>query len=233
MFAKHSMTLVLGLGLFACASRCPEPAAPGASPAPSAVLLPDGRVRLADGREVSAAEAATLLPPGASLALESAPPVNAALADPPQTATTAAPTPATSAAPPPGEPPPAASSSATADAPPTGALPEVVVENVGLHIGGGPNDDATKAPFKAAIEQRFEDLRKCYVHAEEPAKGGTFGVDLFIGRNGGHPELRQPRTGMKGNEFRECVKRAFAAVEFTKPPRGPTVISYSVRFALR
>ena len=40
------------------------------------------------------------LPPGASLALESAPPVNAALADPPQTATTAAPTPATSAAPP-------------------------------------------------------------------------------------------------------------------------------------
>ncbi len=114
-----------------------------------------------------------------------------------------------------------------------GSLPEVVVSNVGLHIGGGPNDDASKAPFRAAIEKRFEDLRKCYVHAEEPEKGGTYGVDLFIGRNGGNPELRQPRTGMKGAAFRDCIKRAFSSVVFGKPPRGPTVISYSVRFKLK
>jgi len=111
-------------------------------------------------------------------------------------------------------------------------LPEVKVENVGLHIGGGPNDDATKAPFQQAIEKHFVELRACYVKVEDPVKGGTFGVDFHIGRNGGKAQVKQPRTGMKGPEFRQCVLDVLESVEFDKPKKGPTVISYSVRYTL-
>lgn len=113
------------------------------------------------------------------------------------------------------------------------SLPEVEVHNVGLHIGGGPNDDATKAPFLKAIESHFDAFRGCYVKVEEPEKGGTFGVDLHIGREGGKAEVKQPRTGMKGTEFRNCVVRVFEGIEFGKPKKGPTVISYSIRYALK
>ncbi len=116
---------------------------------------------------------------------------------------------------------------------PAAPLPEVIVETVGLHIGGGPNDDASKAPFLRALSDNFDGFRACYVKAEEPEKGGTFGVDLFIGRNGGAPQVRQPRTGMKGNDFRKCVIEAFGEVAFEKPPKGPTVISYSIRYRLK
>ena len=112
-------------------------------------------------------------------------------------------------------------------------LPELVIERVGLHIGGGPNDAKTKEPFHKAVEQRFEDLRACYSEVVDPKKGGTFGVDLFIPAAGGNPEVRQPRTGMAGPKFRQCVLDAFGKVNFHKPPRGPTVISYSIRFKLK
>lgn len=123
------------------------------------------------------------------------------------------------------EPPPAPSD-------PSKALPEVKVENVGLHIGGGPNDDASKAPYLKALERHFDEFRACYVKVEEPAKGGTYGVDFHIGKNGGKAELKQPRTGMKGTEFRKCVLAVFESVEFDKPQKGPTVVSYSLRFSL-
>lgn len=122
----------------------------------------------------------------------------------------------------------AASSSAP---PPAPALPEVKVENIGLHIGGGPNDDASKQPFKQAIEPHFDDFRKCYALVDEPAKGGTFGVDLRVGRNGGKPEVHQPRTGIKGKKFRDCMVEAFKTVEFGKPHK-PVVFSYSLRFTV-
>jgi hypothetical protein len=127
---------------------------------------------------------------------------------------------------------PAPSASAAPVVEQPGSLPEVVVENVGLHIGGGPNDEATKAPFKAAIAEHFAEFRQCYVKVEEPGKGGTFGVDLRIGRDGGQPKVEQPRTSMRGEQFKSCVLRVFSAVEFKKPPRGATVISYSLRFTV-
>jgi biopolymer transport protein ExbD len=135
-------------------------------------------------------------------------------------------------APPP--PPPSASAEPPAAPPaePAQPLPEVKVEAVGLHIGGGPNDEATKAPFLHAIEQHFDELRACYVKAEDPEKGGTYGVDFNIGKGGGKAKLEQPRTGMKGPEFRKCVLGVFENVEFEKPKKGATVISYSVRFRL-
>ncbi|MCB9587230.1 MAG: hypothetical protein H6718_17660 [Polyangiaceae bacterium] len=113
------------------------------------------------------------------------------------------------------------------------SLPEVVVKNIGLHVGGGSNTDAEKAPFKEAVEKHFDELRACYKQVEDPLKGGIFGVDLKIGRSGGHPDVSQPRTSMKGQAFRDCVIGVFKSVEFDKPPKGPTVISYSVRFSAK
>ncbi len=129
-------------------------------------------------------------------------------------------------------PAPVAAPAAPGDAPPAPtALPEVKVENIGLHIGGGPNDDASKLPFKQAIEPHFDAFRKCYALVDEPAKGGTFGVDLRVARDGGKPEVKQPRTGMKGKGFRECMVDAFREVEFERPHK-PVVFSYSLRFTV-
>lgn len=102
-----------------------------------------------------------------------------------------------------------------------------------MHIGGGSNDDATKAPYKRAIEPHFDDFRRCYQLVDEPSKGGTFGVDLRIKRDGGRAEVQQPRTGIKGAKFRDCMIVAFSAIEFEKPKTGPTMVSYSVRFDLK
>ncbi len=112
------------------------------------------------------------------------------------------------------------------------SLPEVVVKNIGFHIGGGTNTEEEKAPFRAALEQRFDDLRRCYKLVEDPAKGGVFGVDLRVGRNGGKATVSQPRTSMRGQPFRDCVIRTFESVEFQRPAKGPTVLSYSVRFSM-
>jgi hypothetical protein len=110
-------------------------------------------------------------------------------------------------------------------------LPEVVVENIGLHIGGGPNTPAVKEPFVAAVAQRFRDFRLCYTHSNDPEAGGVFGVDLRIDREGGHPEVSEPRTKMGGPEFRQCVLDVFRSVSFERLDK-PTVISYSMRFTL-
>jgi hypothetical protein len=110
-------------------------------------------------------------------------------------------------------------------------LPEVVVENIGLHIGGGPNTPAAKEPFLSAVEQRFRDFRLCYSQSSDPQAGGVFGVDLRIARDGGHPEVSEPRTKMGGPEFRQCVLDVFRAVSFGRLEK-PTVISYSLRFTL-
>ena len=110
-------------------------------------------------------------------------------------------------------------------------LPEVVVENIGLHIGGEPNTPASKAPFLSAVAQRFRDFRLCYTKSNDPQAGGVFGVDLRIAREGGHPEVSQPRTRMGGPEFRQCVLDVFRAVSFEQLEKA-TVISYSMRFTL-
>lgn len=133
-------------------------------------------------------------------------------------------------------PPVASASPAASSAPeappldePPGKLPEVRVENIGLHIGGGPNDDAHKEPYRKAIEPHFDDFRECYKKVDEPAKGGTFGVDLRVPREGGKPDVRQPRTGIKGQGFRDCMVSTFQTIDFP-PPHKPVVFSYSLRF---
>jgi hypothetical protein len=115
----------------------------------------------------------------------------------------------------------------------TGApLPELKVHLAGMHIGGGPNDDASKRPFIRAIEDVYEPLRACYRKADDPMHGGTFGVDLKIAGKGGAPEIQQVRTVLKGENLRECLTTVFKGISFSPPPKGPTVVSVSVRFSL-
>ncbi|MBI5533911.1 MAG: hypothetical protein HY898_14410 [Deltaproteobacteria bacterium] len=98
-----------------------------------------------------------------------------------------------------------------------------------MHIGGGPNDAATKEPIKLSVEPHFDAFRKCYPLVE--GKGaGDFGIDLKIGKDGGKAKLSEPRTAMKGAAFKDCVVKVFEGIEFRKPKGGATVVSYSLRF---
>ena len=115
---------------------------------------------------------------------------------------------------------------------PDKALPELKVEALGMHVGGGKNDAQEKAPFHRALERQFPAFLECYRLAEEPWAGGSFGIDIKIPRAGGAPVLEQPRTKIRGAGFQDCMLAAFGKAAFEKPKAGPTVISYSVRFTL-
>lgn len=142
----------------------------------------------------------------------------------------------TPATPAPSEPTPAGGVSASSPSTNTGGagspLPELKVHLAGMHIGGGPNDEVSKRPLIQAIEAAYEPLRVCYRNAEDPLHGGTFGVDLKIAGKGGTPEIQQVRTALKGERLRECLTSVFKGIQFAPPPKGPTVVSVSVRFSL-
>lgn len=126
---------------------------------------------------------------------------------------------------------PAASAAADPVAPDDAApLPKVKVANIGMHIGGGPHDDFTKEPIKRSVAPHFDEFRRCFALAEDPTKGGDFGIDLRIEKDGGKAEVRKPRTALKGQAFTKCVVGVFEQIDFLKPRRGPTVVSYSLRF---
>lgn len=115
---------------------------------------------------------------------------------------------------------------------PERALPELRLEALGMHVGGGTNSPEEKAPFHRALERQFSDFLACYRLVDDPWAGGSFGVDLKIARAGGAPKVEQPRTRIRGAGFQECMVTAFGNVQFEKPKAGPTVVSYSLRFAL-
>jgi hypothetical protein len=119
--------------------------------------------------------------------------------------------------------------SASASAPPV-ELPAVVVKNIGMHIGGGPNDDATKAPIKRSVQPHFDAFRACFAKVVDPSKGGDVSVDLRIDKAGGKAELRKFKSALEGEGFEACVREVFAAIDFEKPKTGTTVVSYSLKF---
>jgi len=188
-----------------------------------------------------------LLPLGVALGLmascarssavpDAQPPVPSATA-PTVTATEAA-APASSPPPqsetPPAASPPVPSPIASSPAPAPSAappLPAVVVTNVGMHIGGGPNDDVTKEPIRKSVEPHFEALQRCWALVESGDKPGDFGVDLRIAKGGGKAKVTQPRTALKGGAFKDCVVKVFEEIDFLPPRKGDTVVSYSLRFA--
>jgi len=113
----------------------------------------------------------------------------------------------------------------TAEAP----LPAVKVSNIGMHIGGGPNDDVTKDPIRRSVQPHFDELRRCFTRVDEK-KTGDFGVDLRVDRAGGKAQVSHPRTTLKGKDFKECVVKVFEGIDFLKPRGGTTTVSYSLRF---
>jgi hypothetical protein len=116
---------------------------------------------------------------------------------------------------------------------PAPAAPVVSVNNIGLHVGGGPNDAATKAPFLKALAGAFPDFERCGALAPEGKREGTFGIDLLVPRGGGTAETSNARTAIPGDVFRDCVTKAFASVVFAPPKRGATKLSYALRFSRR
>lgn len=140
-------------------------------------------------------------------------------------------------APPPAPPTAAVSASATppstaeplAAPPPEAPLPDVKVANIGMHIGGGPNDNVTKEPIRRSVQPHFDELRRCYASVEDK-KTGDFGVDLRIDRAGGKAKVSHPRTTLKGQEWKDCVVAVFERIDFLKPKGGTTTVSYSLRF---
>ncbi|MDC0676442.1 hypothetical protein [Sorangium atrum] len=183
----------------------------------------------AEVTQAASATAAPATPPDPAASASSAAPT-ASAAPAASTAPAASAAPATSAA-------SAASAEPAASAAPdpaapadAGPLPKVKVANIGMHIGGGPHDDFTKEPIKRSVAPHFDEFRRCFALAEDPTKGGDFGIDLRIERDGGKAEVRKPRTALKGKAFTQCVVGVFERIDFLKPRKGPTVVSYSLRF---
>ncbi len=121
-----------------------------------------------------------------------------------------------------------------AAAPPPGArsLPKLELKNVGLHVGGGPNDAATHRAFAAPIGLAFGEFQKCYRLVERPKPLAIYGVDLVVEPGTGHAKVRAVRTKLEGKAFLECLRNVLEAVHFQNPLKKPTSVSYSVRFAL-
>jgi hypothetical protein len=109
-------------------------------------------------------------------------------------------------------------------------LPAVKVSNIGMHIGGGPNDGPTKEPIRRSVEPHFDALKRCFAQVEDPRKTGDLGLDLRIPKDGGKAGVSHVRTTIKGPAFRDCVVGVFERIEFRKPRGGTTIVSYSLRF---
>ena len=116
----------------------------------------------------------------------------------------------------------------SASAPPRSAF---TLRSFGLHIGGGPNDDATKSFFRNPIESEFPKFQSCADGIPDgKSRTGSFGVDLYIPGSGGHPKVKGTRTRVGDKAFVKCVSSAFEQVDFLKPSRGAAMISYSLKF---
>lgn len=213
---QPSKTRSFLLALFVSAGGCAAPAATG--PAQGATAAPT--------EQAVASEQAPAAPP-------SEPEQAAPGAVPAQVAEASdggAPPPASAPAAP-QEPPPGTPLDAR-PADPSRSLPEVRVRQVGMHIGGGPNDAESKQPFSKAIEARNQQYLVCYRLVKNPLQGGTFGVDLFVGTAGGMPDVRATRQRLGGSDFESCMVDAVGGVRFARQPK-PTTLSYSMRFDVR
>jgi len=109
-------------------------------------------------------------------------------------------------------------------------LPHVKVENIGMHIGGGPNDAINKAPIADSVAPHLDEVRACWARVDDAARGGDFGVDLLIQPEGGRAKVSNPRTGIHPEAFKSCVVAVFEQIDFQKPKKGLTMVSYSLRF---
>ena len=125
--------------------------------------------------------------------------------------------------------------------PPPEPAPKVKVENIGMHVAGGPFDEPTKVPFRKAIEPHYPAMATCWArHVPHPPKSTDVGVDLLIEPAGGHPKVSNPRSNLAGGgpaiaaetkDFVPCLTTVFEGVDFPRlVDRGRTGLSYSLRF---
>jgi hypothetical protein len=154
-------------------------------------------------------------PAGPAIAVPPAPPANAAVPSDPNAKT----------------PPTPKTAESTSGASTTPSVSKINLKSIGLHVGGGPNDEATRKPLLALLELSFPDLHRCAEQLSPlPTQLSSFGIDLYVGAQGGHAEARQVRTRLGSEAFRVCVKQALTQLKFPAPPK-PRVISYSVGFS--
>jgi len=106
--------------------------------------------------------------------------------------------------------------------------PKLRVYNIGMHIGGGPNDDETKAPIHKSVEPHFPEIAACF--PPSAALPVDFGVDLVIDAKGGKAQVARPRTKLADDAFIACVVGVFASIDFLPPRFGKTVVRYSLRY---
>lgn len=109
-------------------------------------------------------------------------------------------------------------------------LPAVRVANIGMHIGGGPNDDVTKAPIAQSVAPHFDAFRACFSLVDPPMKV-ELGVDLLIEAAGGKAKVTNPRSTAPGTQLRDCGVKVFESVDFLPPKTGKTMVSYSLQFS--
>ena len=110
-------------------------------------------------------------------------------------------------------------------------LPDVIVKNVGMHIGGEENTAAQKRPIRATVAKHYDAMKRCYAKAEDPPKTATFGVDMRIKGEGGAAKITNPRSGLRGGGVKECMVAVFEAIEFPRQPKGVArMVSFSVEF---
>lgn len=121
-------------------------------------------------------------------------------------------------------PQPSVEEPAPADVPADSSL-----RTIGLHVGGGPNDDATRNKFIAPIERSFEAMLSCHTLAKNRDRNASVGVDLLLSPQGGKAKLQDLRTALGGDEFQDCIRKAFGEISFPKVVR-PTIVSYSMLF---
>jgi hypothetical protein len=124
---------------------------------------------------------------------------------------------------------PAALAPPVALAEPEQVASNVEVKQLGLHIGGGPNNDEAHAVYAKPIQRRFSELQRCYALATGTQKNASFGVDLLISTRGGTAKIKDYRTSLGGKDFHLCVLGVFGTVEFPARDKA-TMVSYSVLF---
>jgi hypothetical protein len=128
--------------------------------------------------------------------------------------------------------PPPATSSAPAVA--SSAAPATFeVRSIGMHIGGGPNDDANKAPLLASIAPRHEALGRCWEALPNKPKL-EFGIDAEVPAKGGRAKITRPRSTVNDATFIACAVGVFTEIEWL-PPKSKieTTVSTSVRISSR
>ncbi len=167
----------------------------------------------------AASSAVAVSPRASATAVVSVAPVVAA-----PTASVAAATASASSAPLEVTPPPTPSPVAT-----TGPVPSVKVANIGIHIGGGPNDAPTKEPFKKSVFPHHDELRRCWGSFGE-GQTGDMSIELKVEREGGKARVKPNKSTFKNREMTPCVIAVFESIDFLKPRTGTTVLNYAIRF---